>query len=96
MSGDPKVPPVVHLGTIARTIREAHMTRMAFAEAVNISLVDYRRWEEGRRLLTTEQLQRVLRHPIMADLPRRAAAAGIEPPAPADPGLARDPGEGGV
>lgn len=88
MSADKAAPPVVHIGTIARELREAHMTRMAFAEAVNISLVDYSRWEEGRKLLTTEQLQRVLRHPIMTDLAARAAAAGIVPPA-ADQPLAR-------
>jgi hypothetical protein len=60
------------------------MSRPKFSEQVNLSMVELRRWEEGRRLLTTEQLQRIMRHPIMGDLQRRAVEAGIVPPRTTD------------
>ncbi len=90
--------PVVHLGVIARELREGHMSRSAFAEAVGLAVTDYRNWEAGRRVLSTPQLQRILRHPIMKTLAGRAAAAGIEPtpPAPRDQGDGSEPGNGGT
>lgn len=86
----------VTIGMLARDIRQGAggWPRAKFAEAVNLSLATLSAWEYGRARLTTPQLQRILRHPLMKDLVAMAQAAGIEPaqPAPGD----QEPGKGGT
>jgi transcriptional regulator with XRE-family HTH domain len=76
----PAAPAKLHLGAIARDLREAAgMTRRVFGDAVGLGEAQIKSFEFGRLRLGVESLQRVLRHPAMADLPKLAHAAGIEP-----------------
>lgn len=69
---------VVTLGTIARDLRQADgLSRRVFGEQVKLSEPVVKSFETSRVKLTPEQLQRVLRHSAMRDLPARARAAGV-------------------
>lgn len=79
----PPAPPYVRpvtIGTLARDLRfAAGITRRDFGNAVKISEPMVMMFETNRRILSPEQLQRVMDHPAMAALPRLAIAAGLLP-----------------
>jgi hypothetical protein len=83
----PAKPPTI--GSIARDIRtEAGWSRVKLSTEIGWSLATLTAVESGRRpwsALSVERRQALLRHPIMADLHRRALAAGIVPPIPPGP-----------
>ena len=78
MSGQDKLR-FLHLGAVVMWLRQtAGLSRKEFSSAVRLSDVELKAFECRKRLLTVEQRQRILRHPVIADAHRLATESGIE------------------
>ena len=78
-----------HLGEVVMYLRQtAGLTRAEFGEQTKLGAPVVKAFETGKLRLSVEALQRILRHPAMAEAHRLAQGAGIKPrdPAPGDQG----------
>ena len=69
-----------YLGEVVMYLRQtAGLTRAAFGAETKLGAHVIKAFETGKLQLSTEALQRILRHPAMGAAHRIALAAGIKP-----------------
>ena len=81
MTSQDKPAKTVTLGSIAMQLRQAAgITRRVIGKETGLGAALYKSFECGKHLLSVEQRQKVLRHPVFRDLHNMACSAGLEPP----------------